>query len=99
MVPTTLVVETRLVLNTGHRADSLMRHAMHREARPVCHASGHGTGPAPHAGVAVRRAADCTGVASGTKCFKLHFVQPNFFIFIPKASNIPKSIIFIPKST
>ncbi|MCD7452500.1 hypothetical protein HAX54_017129 [Datura stramonium] len=54
--------------------------------------------PAGRTGMAVCRASGCTGVVSGAKYFNFHFVQPNFFIFVPKASNTPKSITFSPES-
>ncbi|MCD7453026.1 hypothetical protein HAX54_019346, partial [Datura stramonium] len=54
--------------------------------------------PAPRASGCTGMAVHYAGVTSGAKCFKLHYVQPNFFIFILKTSNIPKSIIFSPES-
>ncbi|MCE3216568.1 hypothetical protein HAX54_006920, partial [Datura stramonium] len=74
-----------------HCAKLILHHALHRSKGHVRRASGRTS-------MVVRHVAGCTSVASGVKCFNLRFVQPNFFTFVSKASNIPKSITFSLKS-
>ncbi|MCD7453028.1 hypothetical protein HAX54_019348, partial [Datura stramonium] len=96
-----LGTRTGLAHNTGDSASLMSRHACHCARfvlRRACHcAEGPASRASGHTIMEMRRDGGCAGVASGAKCFKLRYVQPNFFIFIPKSSNTPKSIIFSSK--